>query len=77
METTHEMIWMGEKNIHNQKQLLGWHEARTMNLQEDQDLRETLLRSSHVENDDGNHHELLRYSGRMNIRKVGPTMKRI
>ena len=31
----------------------------------EQDLRETLLRSSNVENDDENHHELLRYSGRM------------
>ena len=53
----------------------GWHQARTMNLQENgQDLRETLLRSSNVENDDEkHHHELLRYSG-MNIRKVEPTM---
>ena len=41
-----------------------------------QDLGEILLRSSNVENDDENYHELLRYSG-MKIRKVEPTMKRI
>ena len=47
---------MGEKNSHNQKQLRGWHEDRTMNLREKgQDLEETLLRSSHGENDDENH----------------------
>ena len=41
----------------------------------EQDLRETLLRSSNVENDDEkHHHELLRHSG-MKIRKVEPTMK--
>ena len=40
----------------------------------DQDLGEILLRSSNVENDDENHHELLRYSG-MKIGKVEPTMK--
>ena len=41
----------------------------------DQDLRETLLRSSNVENDDENHHELLRYSGRIKNTEVEPTMK--
>ena len=40
----------------------------------DQDLREIRLRSSNVENDDENHHELLRYSGKK-IGKVEPTMK--
>ena len=40
----------------------------------DQDLREILLRSSKVEKDGENHHELLRYSG-MKIGKVEPTMK--
>ena len=41
----------------------------------EQDLKETLLRSSTAENDDDkDHHGLLRYSG-MNIRKVEPTMK--
>ena len=43
----------------------------------EQDLRETLLRSSNVENDDENHHELLRYSGRIKRGKVEPKMKRI
>ena len=53
----------------------GWHNARTMNLQENgQDLREPLLRSSHAENDDENHHELLRHSIIKN-RKVESTMK--
>ena len=43
----------------------------------EQDLRETLLRSSNVENDDEkHHHELLRHS-EMKNRKVEPTMKRI
>ena len=40
----------------------------------DQDFKRTLLRSSNVENDDENHHELLRYS-EMKIGKVEPTMK--
>ena len=54
----------------------GWHHARTMNLQENgQDLREPLLWFAHAENDDENHHELLRYSGRMKNKKVEPTMK--
>ena len=46
----------------------GRHQARTMNPQENgQDLRETLLRSSNVENDDEKHHqELLRHSGMKN-----------
>ena len=48
-----------------------------MNLQENgQDLREILLRSSNVENEDENHHEMLRYSG-MKSKKVEPAMKRI
>ena len=33
-EKTPELLRMGEKNSHNRKQLWGWHEARTMNLQE-------------------------------------------
>ena len=42
----------------------------------DQDLRETLLQSSHYENDnEKHHHELLRHSGMKNG-KVEPTMKR-
>ena len=54
----------------------GWHQARTMNLQENgQDLGEILLRSSNVENDDENHHELLRHSGTMENRDVESTMK--
>ena len=55
----------------------GWHEARTMNLQENgYDLEETLLRSSKSENDDEKHHqELLRHSGMIKRGKVEPTMK--
>ena len=42
----------------------------------EQDLRKILLQSSNVENDDENHHELLRYSGRMKKNKeVEPTTK--
>ena len=38
----------------------GWHQARTMNPPENgPDLRETLLRSSNVENDDEKHQEEL------------------
>ena len=68
METTHEMLRMVRKEFSQSKTIMrGWHQARTMNLQENgQDLRETLLRSSKSENDDEkHHHELLRYSGRM------------
>ena len=43
----------------------------------DQDLGKILLRSSNVENDDENHHELLRYAGRIKRGKVEPKMKRI
>ena len=35
----------------------------------------TLLRSSNVENDDENHHELLRYFGRIKRGKVEAKMK--
>ena len=56
----------------------GRQQVRAMNLQENgQDLEEILLRSSNVENDDENHHELLRYSGRIKRGKVEPKMKRI
>ena len=50
-----------------------------MNLEETRTrLRENLLRSSNTENgDEKHHHELLRYSGRMNNEGVEPTMKRI
>ena len=69
----------GWKEFSQSKTIMrGWHQARITNLQENgQDLRETLLRSSHVENDDENHHELLTYSGRMKNEEVEPTMKRI
>ena len=71
---------MGEKNSQNRKQLRGWHEARSMNLQENgpRFLEKSLSRSSKPENDDEKHrHELLRYSGRMNNEGVAPTMKRV
>ena len=56
----------------------GWHQARITNLERtDQDLGEILLGSSNVENDDENHHELLRYSGRIKRGKVETKMKRI
>ena len=42
------------------------------------DLRGTLLRSSHAENDDEkHHHELLRYSERIKNEEIEPTMKRM
>jgi len=41
----------------------------------EQDLEETLLRSSHVENDDENHPEFWRYSGRMKNKEVEPSRK--
>ena len=59
METTHEMLRMGEKNSHNQKQL--WKDGIKLEpwifKRMEQDLRETLLRSSNVENDDEKHHQ--------------------
>ena len=37
METTHEMLRMGEKNSHNSKTIMrGWHKASTMNLHENE-----------------------------------------
>ena len=76
-EKTLELLWMGENNFHNLKQLWEdgiklepWISGRT-----GRDLREILLRSSNVENDDENHHELLRYSGRMKNKEVEPTRK--
>ena len=52
-EKTPELLRMGEKNSRKSKTIMrGWHQARTMNLQENgQDLRETLLQSSKSEND--------------------------
>ena len=44
----------------------------------EQDSRETLLRSSNVENDDEkHHHELLRHSGTMDNRNDERTMKEL
>ena len=75
-ENNSEMLRMGKKRIawletiwEDGNKLEPWIFKRT-----DQDLGEILLRSSNVENDDENHHELLRYSG-MKIRKVEPMMK--
>ena len=79
METTHEMLRMGEKNSHNRKQLQedGIELELCIFGRTGKDLRGTLLRSSKSKNDDEkHHHELLRYSG-MKIRKVEPKMKRI
>ena len=67
----------GWKEFSQSKTIMrGWHMLEPWILKRmEQDLRETLLRSSNVENDDEKHqHELLRYS-RMNIRKIEPTMK--
>ena len=76
-EKTPEMLWMGEKNSHNRKQL--WEDGIKLELRifgrTGKDLRGTLLRSSNVENDDGNHPELWRYSGRMKNKGVEPTIK--
>ena len=68
---------MVEKNSHNRKTIMrGWHKLELLILKRmEQDLRETLLQSSNVENDDEkHHHELLRYFGMKNISKVEPTM---
>ena len=78
-EKTLELLRMDEKNSHNRKQL--WEDGIKLEpwilKRMEQDLRETLLRSSNVENDDErHHHELLRHSG-MKIGKVEPMMKRI
>ena len=80
METTHEMLRMVRKEFSQSKTIMrGWHQARTMNLQENgQDLREILLRTSNDENDNEKHHqELLRHTGRIKSEEVEPTMKRI
>ena len=78
METTHEMLRMGEKNSHNQKQLWGWHEARTMNLQENgpRFKRNSSLVFTCWERWWEPPWQLLRHS-LMKIGKVEPTMKRI
>ena len=78
METTHEMLRMGEKNFHSQNNYEdGMKLERRIFGRTGKDLRGTLLRSSKSENDDEkHHHELLRHSG-MKIGKVEPTMKRI
>ena len=51
LETTHEMLWMGEKNSHNQKQL--WEDGIKLELRifgrTGKDLRGTLLQSSKSE----------------------------
>ena len=64
---------------HDQKQLCedgNKLESRILKRME-QDLRETLLRSSNVDNGDEKHHfELLRHSGMKN-RKLEPTVIRI
>ena len=80
METTHEMLHMGEKNSHNRKTIMrGWHKLELLILKRmEQDLRETLLRSSTAENDDEkHHHESFRHSGRIKSEEVELTMKRI
>ena len=61
-----------KNNYEDGMKLEPWISGRT-----GKDLRGTLLRSSNVENDDENHHELLRYSGRMKNKKVQPTRKKI
>ena len=57
----------------------GWHNARTMNLEENgARLREKSSSIFKSENDDEkHHHELLRHSGIMKNIKVELTMKRI
>ena len=80
METNHEMLRMGEKNSHNQKQVR--EDGIKLELRifgrTGKDLRGTLLRSSKSENDnEKHHHELLRHSGRIKRGKVEPKMKMI
>ena len=79
METTHEMLRMGEKNSHTRKQVR--EDGIKLELRifgrTGKDLRGTLLRSSKFENDDEkHHHELLRYS-EMKNRKFETTIKRM
>ena len=78
-EKTPELLRMGEKNSHNRKQL--WEDGIKLEPwifdRTDKKLRGTLLQSSKPENDDENHNELLRYSGRIKRGKVDPKMKRI
>ena len=72
METTHEMLRMGEKNSHNRKQLRedGIKLERRIFGRTSKDLRGTLLRSSKFKNDDEkHHHELLSHSGRTKRKK--------
>ena len=80
METTHEMLQMGEKNSHNVKQLREDDIKLELRIfgRMGKDLRGTLLRSSKSQNDDEkHHHELLRHSRRIKRGKVEPKMKMI
>ena len=75
METTHEMLRMGEKNSHNRKQVQedGINIELRIFGRTGKDLRGTLLRSS---NDNEKHHQnLLRYSGRTKSEEGKSTMK--
>ena len=78
MEKTHEMLRMGLKNSHNQKQL--WGDGVKLELhifgRTGKDLRGTLLRSSKFKNDDKkHHHELLRHCGRIKRKRLSQRWK--
>ena len=68
--------WLWQEFSHSKTIMRGWHKIELWIFKRtDQDLGEILLRSSNVENDDENHHELLRHSRTMKNRNVEPTMK--
>ena len=74
METTHEMLQMGEKNSHNRKQL--WEDGNKLapwilkRIEPDWE-KKNLLRSSNAGNDDEKHHQIVEISG-IKIGKVEP-----
>ena len=79
-EKTPELLWMDEKNSHNRKQL--WEDGIKLEpwilKRMEQDLRETLLRSSKVENDDEKEHQnYWDTPGKWKAKGVEPTMKRV
>ena len=77
METTHEMLWMGEKNSHNRKQL--WEDGIKLGLRifvrTGKDLRGTLLWSS--KDDEKHHQNYWDTPGEWKRGRVEPKMKRI
>ena len=68
---------MDEKNCTTGKFLIGWHNARTVNLRENgpRFIGNTSSVFKSENDDEKHHHELFRHSGRIKSEDVEPTMK--